>query len=249
MDLRELPDDGEVVTRHPWHRARVAFFEHYLRERGVPVRRWLDVGSGDGWTATSLHARLFPEAELTCWDIHYTDEYLARQAWADGRRIIATRDTPKGHFDLVTAFDVLEHVEDDREMLRFVREHLAPDGQLFVSVPAWPQLFGEHDKFLHHVRRYQPREAEARLEEAGFAIHTSGGLFHALLGIRALERVAQFALPGGLNASRGAEWGAPRWFTRVVDGALAVDTRISRGLAARGLSVPGLSYFALCTAR
>lgn len=237
---------GEGHPRHPWQLARSEFFERLLRQRNLPTRQWLDVGSGDGWLATRLRDRVFPQAHLECWDAFYSDEHLATLSWADGEGIVATREPSEGPFDLITAFDVLEHVADDRAMLARLYESLRPDGTLAVSVPAWPILYGRHDRGLLHHRRYRPRTLRRRLREAGFTILFEGGLFHTPLPVRALERVLETL--GALDAERepSLSWKGAGWVTRVVDGALALDTWLSDGLASRGLMVPGLSYFALC---
>jgi len=66
-----------------------------------------------------------------------------------------------GSFDVVCAFDVIEHVEDDisavAEMKRVCRKH----GILFVTVPASPMLWSEHDEINHHFRRYRIGELKA----------------------------------------------------------------------------------------
>ena len=249
MDLREMPvrpAAGEGNPRHPWQLARSEFFGRLLRERRGATERWLDVGSGDGWLATRLHDRLFPRARLECWDAYYSDEYLEKQSWADGSTVIATRAPSDGPFDLVTAFDVLEHVDDDRAMLRQIHRVLKEDGNLAVSVPAWPMLYGRHDRGLLHHRRYRPARMQRLLCEAGFPILSDGGLFHTPLPLRALERVLETL--GVMDAERapGLSWRAPDWFTRVVDRALALDTLLSDEAASRGLMVPGLSYWAFC---
>lgn len=73
-------------------------------------------------------------------------------------------------FDLVTAFDVLEHVEDDLGMLREIERVLRPGGMLLLSVPAYRFLWGPHDEINHHKRRYVSRHVRERLREAGLAV-------------------------------------------------------------------------------
>lgn len=59
--------------------------------------------------------------------------------------------------DLVTAFDVLEHLEDDDACVREVRRVLKPGGTFLVAVPADPKLWSAHDDAVDHVRRYTRR--------------------------------------------------------------------------------------------
>lgn len=61
-------------------------------------------------------------------------------------------------YDLVCAFEVLEHIRDDKETLRTWSGFVAPGGHLMLSVPAWPDRFGPLDHQAGHLRRYTPHE-------------------------------------------------------------------------------------------
>jgi SAM-dependent methyltransferase len=70
-------------------------------------------------------------------------------------------------YDLVCAFEVLEHLEDDAGVLRAWLARAAPGAHLVVSVPAWPDRFGPSDDLVGHFRRYTPASLTALLEGAG----------------------------------------------------------------------------------
>lgn len=61
---------------------------------------------------------------------------------------------PDHFFDWVLAFDVLEHIQDDRAAVLQIRRVLKPGGFFIFTVPAFPSLFGAHDRALEHFRRY-----------------------------------------------------------------------------------------------
>jgi SAM-dependent methyltransferase len=65
--------------------------------------------------------------------------------------------------DLLCAFDVLEHVDDDRAALRELTRVLKPGGVLFLSVPLYASAWTDFDKLCGHARRYEPDEFEALL--------------------------------------------------------------------------------------
>lgn len=73
-------------------------------------------------------------------------------------------------FHLLTAFDVIEHIEDDRGALREFRRLLMPGGRLLIYTPALPWMFNEHDRLVHHKRRYVKSELREKLVEAGFRV-------------------------------------------------------------------------------
>ena len=67
---------------------------------------------------------------------------------------ILSLNFPDNAFDLVCAFDVIEHVEDDRLAVSEMRRVSRKNGVIFVSVPAFMFLWSEHDVVNHHFRRY-----------------------------------------------------------------------------------------------
>ncbi|HAS10923.1 MAG TPA: SAM-dependent methyltransferase [Acidimicrobiaceae bacterium] len=71
---------------------------------------------------------------------------------------------------LVTAFDVIEHVDDDVGLLRAMHDALAIGGTLCVTVPALPSLWSHHDEVNGHKRRYTARTLRAALTVAGFDV-------------------------------------------------------------------------------
>lgn len=75
-----------------------------------------------------------------------------------------------GTFDLVTALDVLEHIEDDLLALRHIQALLTSGGLCLVSVPAMPSLWSDHDRHLGHVRRYTAKELAVRLKASGLKV-------------------------------------------------------------------------------
>jgi SAM-dependent methyltransferase len=71
---------------------------------------------------------------------------------------------------MVGLFDVLEHLDDDLGMLRWILSVLEPGGVLVLTVPAHPFLFGGIDELAHHRRRYRRRELRQKLVAAGFQV-------------------------------------------------------------------------------
>jgi trans-aconitate methyltransferase len=246
MDLNELPDHS-AFARHPWELVRARFFAGVLDSvlDGTPARL-LDAGAGDGWFSSQLVAR-YPRLAVTCFDPGYAEIGTEALPHADRVEFVATQ--PTGPFDVLTLLDVLEHVEDDLDLLSRLTATVRPGGHLLMSVPAWPVLFSRHDVALRHYRRYTDRRFGALLRGVGLQIVERGGLFHTLLVPRgvsvALERVRSgpAATP---DHERALEWRGGRVSHRVLEAALTADTRLSRYAAARGWRIPGLTCWALC---
>ena len=75
-----------------------------------------------------------------------------------------------GEFDLVTAFDVLEHLSDEARSLGEWGRVLSTGGLLLISVPAYQSLFGPHDRALEHLRRYDLPQLKKILQNNDFTI-------------------------------------------------------------------------------
>lgn len=78
-----------------------------------------------------------------------------------------------GRFDLVAAFDVIEHVEDDRRVFAELARVIAPGGVLVCAVPLHAAHWTTFDAYVGHARRYEPAELQALLAEYGFVIEQS----------------------------------------------------------------------------
>lgn len=75
-----------------------------------------------------------------------------------------------GTFSLISAIDILEHVDDDVKVLEECNRVLGLDGWLLISVPAFRVLFGKHDECFGHYRRYSRREMVQKLRSTGFRV-------------------------------------------------------------------------------
>lgn len=124
-------------------------------------------------------------------------------------------------FDLICMFDVLEHVEQDVETLNVLRDRLADNGKLLITVPAYQWLWSGHDEFLHHKRRYTKRAMIRKLQNAGFDIERATYFNSLLLPLAALVRLKDRMLnrqvdsvndlpSQPLNASLAAVFGSER---------------------------------------
>ena len=240
--------------RHPWEVARADFYCSRLAEfKVLRARTWLDVGAGDAWFAGQL-SRLTPrDASITCWDINYSDDDVNRPSDAFHAALKLTRHRPDEPSEVILMLDVVEHVEDDVGFLAtIVDDLLLPGGHVLFSVPAYPWLFTEHDRLLHHFRRYSPRDARALLTSCGLDIVSEGGLFHSLLAPRFAQRLLELvaARPRGQREPAGiGSWERGARVTSALTAALTLESKASAWLSRRNVMLPGLSYWALCRAR
>lgn len=247
MDLVERK--SSFSSRHPWEVARAEFFLRLLERHGLLGRPgdWLDAGAGDAWFAKQLRRLLPPAATITCWDINYSRADLEVDGGFGAGGITLVVDRPNRRFNCVLMLDVIEHVEDDVGFVAATVDNLvAEDGFVLISVPAHQSLYSTHDRTLRHYRRYSPGGCRQLLENAGLAVVSSGGLFLSLLPARIGQVLIERVRPVRSPSSGIGEWHAGQVVTDALTRALITDGRLSLLLSDRGLSLPGLSYWALC---
>jgi SAM-dependent methyltransferase len=100
-------------------------------------------------------------------------EQLNARGGIGTREEVATLPFRDGAFDLVCAFDVIEHVQDDRQIFREMSRVLKSDGILICSVPLHAELWTEFDDWVGHARRYDPAELLAIMASNNLTVEQS----------------------------------------------------------------------------
>ncbi|MCS6860255.1 MAG: class I SAM-dependent methyltransferase, partial [Abditibacteriales bacterium] len=129
--------------------------------------------------------------------------------------------------DVITALDVLEHLEDDVGALCELHRVLRPGGYLLATVPAYQWLWSEHDEALHHKRRYGARELRCKVEAAGLQIIKLSYAISAVLPIIAAFRFAQRLRPR-TGAPKTAHIRLPRPLNQLLVAYLKCEASILR---------------------
>ena len=135
---------------------------------------------------------------------------------------------------LLSLFDVLEHIDDDRGTLGHLARVLEPGGILVLTVPAHPFLFDEMDAIAHHRRRYTRGELGSKLREAGFAVRQLAHFMAPLVPLVVLRWAAR-ALPGRASAMERRK--AELSVTPVLNGWMRALLRLERPLV-RAAALP-----------
>ena len=77
---------------------------------------------------------------------------------------------PENFFNLITALDVIEHIDQDIDALKALRSRLTEDGKAIITVPAYMFLWSAFDDMNEHKRRYTLTELNTKLVQAGFTV-------------------------------------------------------------------------------
>jgi len=194
---RSLYEEHATLEQdHWWFVARRAIVASVLARHLPPVdsRRVLDVGCGTGGMLPML-ARFGDVSGLESETIAVEHCHRAH-AEIEVRQGDIPVDVPSdASLDVVTAFDVIEHIEDDLGALGALREALRPGGAAVVTVPALTWLWSDHDVVNGHHRRYERRGLTEVIDRAGLSlVHVSSFNTVLLPGI-ALARLGQRLRP------------------------------------------------------
>ena len=222
-----------------WFRARNRFVTDLVKAHFARAERVLEVGCGGGYVLRALKGAL-PSSGIVGTEI-YADGlvYARRQVGSDVELLQAdARAIPfSAEFDLICAFDVLEHIEDDEAALAEMHQALRPGGGVLFSVPQHPLLWSRVDEVSHHKRRYRRGELEKKCRRVGFEVVGTTSYVTILLPIFAVQRLF---VSRRKNYDPVSELVLPAWLDRALEMVLELE-RV--GIRA-GLSYPvGASRF------
>jgi len=189
---REFAEHHEA--RHWWFVGRRRIIASVLEDLLGARKdlRILDIGCGTGGMLPLLGAY----GRVTGIDPAEAAIRYSKQRYASMAELLQVdfpREIPPGRgYDLITLFDVLEHLDDDGRALEAASSLLRPGGWLLITVPALRSLWSPHDDINQHRRRYLRQELKDRIEGAGFYLerlsYYNSLLFPAIFGARLLTR-------------------------------------------------------------
>ncbi len=196
-----------------WHLGRLRIIKTYvnrsLKDKDTPVI--LNVGCGTGGTIDMLEK--FGQVD----NVDISDDAIRFMKQHGYKRITKVKDIklpfkPKS-YDIVGAFDVLEHIEKEKSALKEWKRVIKDDGAIVITVPAYQWLWSDHDVSLHHKRRYTTGRLEAaatqaglRVEKKSYAIVFSLGLvvgfrtLNKILGRKTDSETSYVDIPGWVNS-------------------------------------------------
>jgi SAM-dependent methyltransferase len=172
-----------------WFHARNRLIVWALARYFPQARTFLEVGCGTAFVLTGLRAA-FPQLSLCGSEIFSAGLAEAERRLPDAElfQMDARRMPFEEEFDVVGAFDVIEHIEDDRLVLDQMRRAVTPGGGILLTVPQHPWLWSHNDDAAHHVRRYSKAELIEKVTRAGFEILRVSSFVSLLLPFMAASR-------------------------------------------------------------
>ena len=233
---------AELDDRHWWYRARRKILAELIRrDAQLPAgAQILEIGCGTGHNLAML-------AEFGHVDgLELDDEARALSEKRLGRMVMSSplpelAGVPDCHYDLIGAFDVIEHIDDDHAALASIATKLKPGGKFVIAVPAHQWMWSAHDVVNHHKRRYSSRALQALIESSPLEL-LKIGYFNSLLFPLAVAERAASKLRGKDNADVTLP---PARLNAALEKIFATE----RYLVGRLPLPPGLSLFAVASAK
>ncbi|MGE8182989.1 methyltransferase domain-containing protein [Pseudomonas mandelii] len=173
-----------------WFRARNKIIIWALKKYSPGFNLYHEIGCGTGFVISEV-SNSFPDAQLSGSEFLNEGLFYARKRLPDveftqmDARHINFEVSP----DVIGAFDVLEHIEEDELVLRQIFKALKPDGTLFITVPQHRWLWSSVDVHACHARRYEADELHIKVAQAGFEVIRSTSFVSTLLPAMYLSRV------------------------------------------------------------
>lgn len=153
-----------------------------LAKRYAPEQaKYLEIGCGTGFVLQMLR-KAFPDWGIQAAETQFDGLAFAKSRLQSGALFLqmdACAIPFREEFDVIGAFDVLEHIQDDLAAIKQIYKALKNRGTLLLSVPQHRFLWSKYDETACHYRRYAAKDIERALAEAGFAILLSTS-FNAL---------------------------------------------------------------------
>jgi SAM-dependent methyltransferase len=214
FDASYFPVLAQLEESNFWFKARNELILWALAKYCGDFRSYLEIGCGTGYVLSGV-ARRFPEAVLSAGEIFtaglgFAEERVSSAAFMqmDARHIPFSEE-----FDVVGAFDVVEHIKEDEAVLAQAYKALRPGGHLLLTVPQHVWLWSPSDDYARHERRYSKAELHEKVRKAGFRLKRSSSFVSLLLPLMLISRLSskkkqvefdptdEFKIPFWMNAA------------------------------------------------
>ena len=229
-------DLAPLEAGHFWFRVRNRLIIWALKKYCPMFDSFLEIGCGTGYVLSGI-VKAYPGARF-----YGSEIFTAGLAFAAARQPSITfmqmdaRNIPfVEEFEAIGAFDVLEHIEEDTQVLSQMYGALKPRGVLLLTVPQHAWLWSPVDDYACHVRRYAAKELHSKVEAAGFEILRSTSFVSTLLPAMWASRLLKNLSKKNTDSMAStAELSISPWLNYMFAKMLGADFALIRG----GLNLP-----------
>jgi SAM-dependent methyltransferase len=188
---------SELEEGNFWFKARNRLITWALRRHFPAAENFFEIGCGTGFVLSAI-AETCPSLRLFGSEIYSTGLEVAAKRVREATFFqMDARNIPfSEEFDVIGAFDVLEHIHEDEKVLSRVYQAARAGGGLILTVPQHPFLWSRQDEQACHVRRYTSSEIRSKVELAGFTVTQVSSFVSLLLPLLAVARLRNRKVAG-----------------------------------------------------
>lgn len=184
---------ADVEDGHFWFETRNTVILWALGHWFPDMRRYLEIGCGTGFVLRAVQ-NTFAQTQTAGSDLFVDALPTAQTRLHPATPLFQmdARDLPfTATFDVIGMYDVLEHIDEDREVLHQVYAALQPGGGLVLTVPQHRFLWSRADDYGMHKRRYSRADLLAKVKSAGFEVLYVSSFITMLMPLMLISRLAQ----------------------------------------------------------
>lgn len=233
FEAQFFPQLAKLEASNFWFRSRNRLLIYTLRYYFDQSRNFLEIGCGTGFVLQGIE-KAFPHLTLSGSEIFAVGLEFAAQRLSkttlfqmDARKIPFFEE-----FDVIGAFDVLEHIEQDRDVLAQMHQAVRTGGGIILTVPQHPWLWSQADNYAHHFRRYRSKELHTKVEDAGCKVIRMTSFVSLLLPLMLISRWQQ--RNSKYNYDPLSEFKINPWLNTILESVLTLE----RSLIKLGISFP-----------
>ncbi len=229
--VESFPHLAQLEEGNFWFRSRNRLLIWALGKYFPNARKFLELGCGTGFVLSGIR-QAFPRLRVYGGEAFSQGLAVARRRLPgvilfqmDARRVPFEKE-----FDVIGAFDVLEHIEQDETVLAQMFRATKPGGGIILTVPQHPFLWSDLDDYSFHKRRYRRAELAQIVERAGFQIIRSTSFVSLLLPAMMVSRMGRRKMRPACDVA--AELGIGGVLNWILETILAVERlAIVRGIS------------------
>ncbi len=221
---------AQLEAENFWFRSRNRLLIWALQFYFSKARSFLEIGCGTGFVLSGIR-QTFPELKLYGSEIFNEGLAFAKQRLPEITLFqMDARCIPfEQEFDVIGAFDVLEHIEEDEIVLSQMFQATKPTGGIILTVPQHRFLWSLVDEQAFHKRRYTRQELVEKVQRAGFTILRVTSFVSLLLPLMILSRMKRQVMQANFNPVAEYEIGSV--LNKILEKVLGIErVAIARGI-------------------
>jgi SAM-dependent methyltransferase len=190
FDARFFHDLARIEKGNFWFESRNRLLIWALKRHFPKARHFLEIGCGTGFVLAGIRPE-FPGLVLSGSDLYIEGLRYARQRIPQATLLqMDARNIPfENEFDVIGAFDVLEHIVEDKDVLEQMGKAVRHDGGIILTVPQHPFMWSQADDYSHHVRRYTAKDLKVKVRDAGFEVLKISSFVSLLFPLMLVSRI------------------------------------------------------------